>query len=375
MAAALDVLLFLSGALVVFLVVLDGFETVVVPRRVTMPFQIARFFYTSTWKPWVGLARHIGSKRRRENFLSFYGPSSLILLLAIWGAGVIFGFGVMYWSLGGALVAQHGNTHVSFPAGLYYSASTFFTLGLGDIQPAERPLPRLLTVLESGTGFGLLAMVIGFLPVLYQAFSNRERNISLLDARAGSPPTAVEMLRRYSRTGSIQQLNELLRDWEDWSAELLETQLSYPVLAYFRSQHTAQSWLGSIKMILDTCSLILAAATDARSWQTELTYAMARHAVVDLAQVLRVPPSSMKMQPMTAEDLDAIGNALAGAGLAIRNDGPSLEKLNQLRSLYEPYAQALAAYLNIQLPPWRAETPRPDDWRTSAYERPTGIQL
>ena len=103
-------------------------------------------------------------------------------------------------------------------------------------------------------GFGFLALIIGYVPIIYQAFSRRESNISLLDARAGSPSSATEMLRRHYRTQRLEELLQFLRKWEQWCATLLESHLSYPVLTYYRSQHERQSWLAALTTVLDTCA-------------------------------------------------------------------------------------------------------------------------
>jgi hypothetical protein len=132
-------------------------------------------------------------------------------------------------------------------------------------------------------------VVISYLPVLYSAFSRREASISLLDARAGSPSSAVELLRRHRAEGSFDDLNRLLSEWERWSAELLESHLSYPVLCYFRSQHDNQSWLRALTTVLDTCALVIVGVKDAPVWQARMTFAIARHAV-DIAQVFRTAP-------------------------------------------------------------------------------------
>ena len=160
---------------------------------------------------------------------------------------------------------------------------------LGEHQ-RERSLSRALAVCESGIGFGFLAIVIGYLPVIYGAFSRREVSISLLDARAGSPPSALELLRRHGEDGGLLELHRLLLEWERWCAELLESHLSYPVLCFYRSQHSNQSWLATLTTILDTCSLIIVGIEGTSARQARLTFAMARHAVVDLAQVIGQAP-------------------------------------------------------------------------------------
>src|SRR5262245_45889785 len=252
----------------------------VLPRRVTMLFRFARFFYRITWIPSAAWARRISSSRRRESFLSFFGPLSLIMLLSVWANGLIFGFGVLHWAIGSPLdvsAAPH-----AFGTYIYLSGTTFFTLGYGDVTPTA-PAGRVIAVFEAGMGFGFLALVIGYLPVIYQAFSRRESSISLLDARAGSPPSAAELLRRHGQ--NIQELEQLLRDWERWSADLMESHLSYPVLCFYRSQHDNQSWLTALTAILDASALAMVGIDGASRRQALLTFAMARHAVVDLAQI------------------------------------------------------------------------------------------
>src|SRR5262249_8204919 len=162
---------------------------------------------------------------------------------------------------------------------LYLSGTTFFTLGLGDVTPGA-PLGRTLTVVESGLGFFFLAVVVGYLPVLYQAFSGRETTISLLDARAGSPPSAGECLLRLARSGNLAAIDAVLVGWERWAAELLESHLSFPVLSYYRSQHDNQSWLAALASILDTCAILMVEIKNANLYQAQLTFAMARHAAV-----------------------------------------------------------------------------------------------
>ena len=237
----------------------------------------------------VGLVHWLSSRKRQETYLSFFGPFALLLLLVVWATGLIFGFAILHWASGSTIQPAGGNP--GFTTDLYFSATTFFTLGLGDVIP-RTPMAKALTAVQAGVGFGFLALVIGFLPALNQSFSRREVNISLLDARAGSPPTAAEVLRRHSYDHGLEALQILLRDWEGWSAELLESHLSYPMLAFFRSQHDNQSWLGALTAILDTCALIMAGLEGACERQAELTFAIARHTAVDLRSSLAASAST-----------------------------------------------------------------------------------
>ncbi len=346
-------------------VLLEAFETVVLPRRVTRRIRLTRLFYRVTWRPWAALARRLGSRTRREGYLSFFGPLSLLLLLGVWAGGLILGFAMLQWALGSPLHGPGGRIGVG--TYVYLSGTTFFTLGLGDVTPLG-PVGRALTVGEAGVGFGFLALVIGYLPVIYQAFSRREANISLLDARAGSPPSATELLRRHGQ--SMEELGRLLRDWERWSADLLESHLSYPVLCYYRSQHINQSWLAALTTILDASALVMVGIDGAPTRQAQLTFAMARHAVLDLAQIFAPgAPRTPDPDRLSPELLRRLRAALAAEGITLREDSAAEERLSTLRRMYEPYLNALAEYLLMALPPWISATDAFDNWQAGARVR------
>jgi hypothetical protein len=337
--------------LILAIILWDVFETIILPRRITRRFRLARFFYRATWQPWRALARCMKAGSRRETFLSFFGPLSLLVLFGVWAAGLILGFAVLHKAIGSAIsIAATSGAHPGFWTDLYMSGTTFFTLGLGDVTPTT-PLARVVTVFEAGIGFGFLALAISYLPVLYNAFSRREVNISLLDARAGSPPTASEFLKRHTQPQSVEALQEYLRDWEIWSAELMESHLSYPVLCYFRSQHNNQSWLSALTTVLDVSALLIAYGEGALRWQAKLTFAISRHAIVDLAQVLNCPPSANGSVRLHAGDLE--------------ND----QTLIELRQMYEPYIATLSARLLMPVAPWTAEKKQIDNWKTTAWAR------
>ena len=257
----MHVVALIAGVLCVSIVLLDAFQTIILPRRATGRFRLTRIFYIVSWRPWRFVARRLHHPRKRETALSYYGPLSLILLLVVWAAGMVVGFGLIFYSMGSPFndAAQPPN----FYSDLYVSGTTLFTLGLGDVTP-HSPWVRVLIILESGTGLGFLAVVMGYFPVLYGAFSRREVSISLLDARAGSPPTAAELMRRHSHQADGQALTTLLVEWERWSAEILESHISYPLLCYFRSQHDNQSWISALTAILDTSALLISGVTRLR---------------------------------------------------------------------------------------------------------------
>lgn len=371
MHAHISVAAVIFGLIVIWIVLLDAFETVVLPRRVTRHFKLTAWFYRQTWIPWRGIARHIKKTSRQQNFLGYFGPLSLILLLGFWAAGLIFGFALIQHGIGGH--EQLNREPLNFGKILYHSGETFFTLGYGDIVPTSG-LARALSVIEAGMGFAFLGVVIGYIPVVYASFSRREIQISMFDARAGSPPSAVELLVRlagHSEVPGVDQkvLDAVLRDWERWSAELLEAQISYPVLSFFRSQHSNQSWLAALTTMLDVTSLLLVGVEGVRPDQAKLTFAMARHAAVDLAQVVNARYDPAAPDRLPDPEFDSLHEALAAAGLRLNHDEVKREKLKKLRSMYEPYVYSTGRNLVLTLPPWRHPEKTRDNWQAGPWDR------
>jgi hypothetical protein len=356
----------LAGAVVILSVLLDAFETVVLPRRVRRThFRITSWFYRLTWVPFAGLVSHIRSQTRRETFLGYFGPLSMIALLGLWAFGLIFGFTLVQIGAGDHLAS---NMPLNFPTLLYHSGETFFTLGYGDITPAS-PFSRFLAVVEAGMGFAFLGVVIGYLPTLYSAFSRREIEISLLDARAGSPPSAAELLSRAVNSLDQGTLDHLFESWERWAAEVLESHISYPVLSFYRSQHSNQSWLGALTVILDAAAIVITGIDDMESEQARRTFKMARHAIVDLAQVVNARYDPNVPDRLTPSDVAEIRAQLQAKGLKLRGGTEADQKLAELRALYEPYAHGIARNLLIQLPPWIRHDAIKDNWRSGPWDR------
>jgi hypothetical protein len=361
----------LSIALIVAILV-EGFETVVQPRRVTRRYRISQLNHRAFWALWRWIAAAMGQTRRRAAFLSAFGPLSLLGTFVIWVTGLVFGFALLHWSLRDPVLINVGTGQpVAFRTCLYLSGSTFFTLGYGDVTPGS-PLGRALAVVESGLGFGFLAAILSYLPALFQAYSRREVTISLLDARAGSPPSASQLILRAARAGKTDAISPFLLEWERWAAELLESQLSFPVLGYYRSQHDNQSWLAALTTVLDTCALLMTQVSGVNTYQAEVTFAIARHAAVDLTLVLDgvAPKAGQLPDRLPAEQLHQLQAAMEKAGLSLRRGRESEKSLQQLRSTYEPFLQALGERLLVTLPPVIGPDGVPDNWQRSAWMKP-----
>ncbi len=351
---------FLLGLLLIVTVLWDAFETVILPRTVSRRFRVARIYFRWSWRSWATVAGAFRSERRRDWLLAIYGPFSLLGLAVVWALGLVFGFACLQWGAGSHL---HPAMQPALAGDLYMSGTTFFTLGLGDVQPVGH-IARMITVAEAGTGFAFLAIVIAYIPVLYQSFSRREAQLTLLDAWAGSPPAAAEILRRLASRGELSALNPFLKDWEYWCSEVLESHISYPAVAFFRSQHSRQSWVSALATILDVSALVEAGIAGVPSWQAHVTFAMARHTAVDLVQVLYASPTTT-VERLSDGDLESMRRQLEAAGVALDRSDAATTRLRELRQSYEPYLSGLARTLIMPVPVWWHPEPARDNWQAS----------
>ena len=360
-----------TGALLIAFVLWDAFETILLPRRIPGGLRLSRLVLRGLWGAWSAGAGLFRTRNGRENFLGLYALLSLIGLLVVWAAGLIAGFAALDWAFGSRLAAGAGPA--GFRTDLYMSGTTFFTLGLGDVTPVSTAA-RALTVIEAGTGFGFLALVLAYLPVLYQAFSRRESRITMLDEWGGSPPTAAVLLRRcFESRDPGRALDALLRDWEQAAAEILESHLSYPILAFFRSQHDNQSWIAALAAILDTCALVIAGIEGLDPFQARMTFAICRHTLVDVTQNAGRRPRPGPDPRGAGEHLAELHAWLEAARVPLARGPDADRRLAELQALYAPYLRALSELLLMPLPTWLPPERARYNWETTAWARTAGV--
>jgi hypothetical protein len=352
------------GVVSVLLIAILGSEFFVVfllPRRVKRDPAIARALLRSLWIPWRWTASRM-PRVTADTMLGIFGPFGLLTILGLLSIGMILAYTGLHWAfsshLGRPRAADFGDD-LYFSAGAFFSASTPGTPSGG--------AGKVLQIAEAATGFGFLAIAIGYLPAMFQAFSRRETAVSRLDPRAGSPPSVAVLLQRSGLRGGWRELEEYLREWETWTAELMETHLSYPILGYFRSQHVNQNWLAALTTIVDACAYTIAYGPEDELEAAELTFRIGRHALADLTLAFtksgrrRSPPITRAR--LTGDGLSELRSRLEGSGLHSEGGEEATQRLEKLRGSYEPYALAIARQLALELPVWLPVGEVKENWR------------
>jgi len=335
----------LVGAVVIVFTLAEFFVAFLLPRRVRREPRIARVILVAGWRVWRFVARRLPA-RSGDTMLGFYGPLLLLFAIALWATALIFGFALLQWAAGSHVA--HGG---GFDDDLFFSAGGFLSASM-QLSPSTG-LARGLFLGEAACGFGVLFVAIGYLPAIYQASSRREVAVAQLAPRAGTPPAAGALIVRSGRRGGWPDLDAYLAEWEDWAAELMETHLSYPALAYFRSQHVGQNWLAALTTVIDACAFAIAAAPDETDVESaEITLSIGRHALADVSLVLRAKPGRFDPPRLGSEDFAALWQLAAESGLDLRAKKEVEARLSELRCGYEPLVAGLSRALELKPPSW-----------------------
>ncbi|HEX8967774.1 MAG TPA: potassium channel family protein [Chloroflexota bacterium] len=333
------------GTLIVVVVLFDVFLTVVVPRRAPQAGRMVRlsgYVVRDLWNIWRWMGLRLGQADRREAFLGSFGALSVILLLVGWVAGLVIGYGLLL----DAMRAQIRPEPADLTASMYFAGTSLLTLGFGDYVALGGPA-RVMTLIAAATGLGLFASVITLLFTLYGSFQRREVAVVVLEAGAGAPPSGVTLLETYALAGILDQLPRVFQDWQAWAAEVLDSHLAYPVLAYFRSSHDNDSWISSLGAVMDAATLVLTTIEDGPKGWAKLSRAVGGHCIEDLVQYFRLPD-----QPtlgVEREEFDEARRRLERAGFRLQDAEQSWMHFSRLRREYAGRINALA--INWATPP------------------------
>jgi len=324
------------GIVLVVWTLLDVFRTLVMPRAARGRVRLSRILFRTMWRPWRWIGVRAKTVQARERVLASAAPFFFFVLLIGWVSLALLGYALLLWSPAFVDGIPGGD---SFGNALYVSGTSLLTLGsVGGVTG----LTRAIVVAEGATGLGLFAVVIAYLPVLYQAFNRREVGVLLLDARAGSPPSGPELLHRMGSAGASSSLHGLFAEWERWVSDVLETHMSYPILALFRSPHDYTSWITSLGSVLDAATLILTSVDDESDDRAKLLYGTAVHAVEDLFYYFRLTERESVIQRPEFED---VLNDMKNDGFSIRPVDEAFARFTEKRAKYAPRLDAIVVLL------------------------------
>lgn len=314
----------------------DALNTLVTTRLQSGRLWPTELYYRSTWIVWRSVARRLKEGQRRETFLSIYGPLSLLGLLVMWITLQILGWGFLWWAHRSGFDAIGG-----LGEAIYFSGVSFFTVGFGDVIPTEG-FTRALVLIEAFAGLGTTALVIGYLPTLYGAYSARETQLLMLDSMHEERVVPFD-IARVELHGGIASLNAFFAEWERWVARLLESHTSYPMLTLFRSQHVGQSWVTALGVVTDLAAGSLAAFRDVDVVPAELLLRRSTRTLQALCE--RLPVDVDPDQETITRDMFAAGyENLSALGIPVRSLDETWERLEEYRRLYAPQMEALIDY-------------------------------
>jgi len=339
------------GIALIALAVVDTVGTLVATRIQTRKWWPTALLYRYSWPMWRALAKNIDDEDQREAFLSIYGPLTLLLLLIFWVTLQVLGWGLVWWGLRTGI-----HTISSLLESVYYAGIGFFTVGFGDVVPIASA-PRILVLVEAFFGLVTMALLIGFIPTAFAAYSTREELVSTLDDLSGDRVTPLGMFEAYARNGDASELYQMFDRWEMWTSSVLESHSSYPMLMTFRSKQPGQSWIAASVIVTETAALcvsIIDGPPDHRALKLcRRTAQMASRLenAISLEGIIR----SRTSIEIPEERLRVIYDRMGELGFARRPYADVLQRIDTWHDAFMPAMTALVARLLIapefRLPP------------------------
>ena len=328
------------GLFILATTLFDVFLTIVVPRRAPRlgrQLRLSRYIIPGLWSRWRWIGFRMEQEDQREAFLGSFGALAVILLLVGWIAALVVGYGLVL----DAVRDQLKPPPETFGSVLYFAGTSLLTIGFGDYVPVGA-VARVIAIAAAASGLGIYAVTITLLYSLYGSFQRREVAVVMLEASAGAPPSGVTLLETYGLSGIVDQLPKVFQDWQQWAAEVLDTHLAYPVLAYFRSSHTNDSWISSLGAVMDAATLALTTIEDGPKAWAKLFRAVGGHCLEDLVQYFRLPDEPEL--GVEREEFDEARRRLELAGFRLHDADVAWANFSRLRMEYAGRVNALARH-------------------------------
>jgi hypothetical protein len=339
-----DIIEVVGGALVVTLTLYDLFDSIVLPRPSVGRISPSLALQRRLWLAWRWLGTRPSSVQRRETVLAVFAPLAVLVFLVLRGGALIVGYALIYHGIRGEF---HPQPH-TFGTSVYFSAAALLALGAFDL-PAST-VPRILVSFEAATGLGLVAVVIAFLFSVVTSFQRRETAVVTLDALAGAPPSGVQLLENCAHHRMPEQMDRTFEEWRQWSAEVLESHLAYPVLTYFRSSHDNEAWVNSFGAVMDAAVLVLTTVEGCGPGPAQLMFKVGGHLVEDMSWRRSFQPDGRPW--LDRGDFDEACRRLGEVGYRLRDGDEAWREFARHRSSYASPLIELARHLAIAPAPW-----------------------
>ncbi len=342
---AIHILVFLIGLVLVAYVLLSAIRSFVLPR--SAPDKLGRATFLSVRFFFNLRTRKIGSYLERDRVMALFAPISLVALPGVWLVGILTGYMCMFWAVqSNALLAI-----------FKISGSSLFTLGYATLDD----LPTTILIFtEAAIGLFLIALLIAYLPTMYAAFSKREAAVTLLEVRAGSPPSPSQMFKRYNRIHGLSKLGSLWETWEAWFADLEESHTSLGALTFFRSPQPHRSWVTAAGAVLDAAALANSTLDIPHDAQADLCIRAGFLALRYICDFFRIKydPAPNPTDPISIrrEEFDALYDDLAAAGIPLKPDrDQAWRDFAGWRVNYDMPLLALAGLTMAPFAPWSSD--------------------
>ncbi|WP_307846713.1 hypothetical protein [Actinospica durhamensis] len=232
------------GSIVVIGTWISVMANLVVPRGLRSRY--TRLIRDVVRWPFQAVADRRNTFEGKDLILAWAAPLSILVTLLSWLGLAVVGFGFILAGISDRGLAK----------GMLQSGSSVFTLGFLSSSESRQ---TFVDFCAAATGPVMIGLLVGYLPAMYSAYSEREAEVTMLQSRAGVPAWGPEILMRHVQIpGLVTQLPALYQGWERWACQVAESHTSYPVLIHFRSPRATRNWLIALLAILDAAALEVA---------------------------------------------------------------------------------------------------------------------
>ena len=333
------------GAFLIWSALRDVFQSVIVPRAVDRRFRLSFYLNRMLWKLWPAMGWHIKNDDRREDFLATFAPFALVATLFTWVLVLVVGYGLLFFALHDQLRPQPVNLWQA----LYFAGTTMLTIGFGDYV-GNTGLSRALSLAAGASGLSVVAVVTAYLFAVFGSFQRREVFVTFLGSRSGSPPSGMGLLTVHAFNEILNDLPALFVQGQQWTAEVMESHLAYPILAFFRSSHDYESWPGALGTLLDAATLLLTTTDDGAHGQARIMYWTGRHLVHDFVNYFGL--TLREGAGIERFEFEQARLRLVELGFKLREEEASWKSFSEMRSAYAPGLAAIAHFWNIPPLQW-----------------------